>query len=309
VKPVQLRSRDADVEIAPDIGGSIAAFQWRGHDVLRPADRDARNAGNVRQYACYPLVPYSNRIASATLRLRDGTTHNLARNFGDHPHAIHGVGWQRPWSVEIAEPAYALLSLQHNCAHEGAVAWPFSFRATHAMALSSQSRTATLTMTLTLTNVDTRAFPFGLGWHPFFPRNRGTVLGFRAAGVWKTDATRLPTRLVRIPDSMCFDPPRAIDGAVLDHVFTGWDGHASLTQPEHGYRVILEADRSCDHLVVFVPSDRDYFAVEPVTHMTDAFNCYARGDEHTGTRILRPGKAYSCTMRIVVSLHEPPEPS
>ena len=306
---VRLLAGDAYVEIAPDVGGSIAAFRWRGHDVLRPTARGARNTGNVRQFACYPLIPYSNRIANATLRLRDGTTHDLARNFGDHPHAIHGVGWQRAWLVEIAEPAHASLSLQHSGEHEGAAAWPFSFRATQAFALTSQALAATLTMTLTIENVDSRAFPFGLGWHPFFPRHRSTLLGFRAAGVWETDATRLPTRHVRIPNRWRFDPPRALDDATFDHVFTGWDGHASLTQPDHGYRVTLEADPSCDHLVVFVPTDRDDLAVEPVTHMTDAFNRHARGDEWTGTRLLRPEQAYSCTMRIVVSPHAPPESS
>jgi aldose 1-epimerase len=53
--------------------------------------------------------------------------------------------------------------------------------------------------------------------------------------------------------------------------------------------------------VVYVPPDRDFFAVEPVTHMTDAFNRAARGERDTGTRHLAPGASRCCTMRIVAS--------
>jgi aldose 1-epimerase len=57
---------------------------------------------------------------------------------------------------------------------------------------------------------------------------------------------------------------------------------------------------------VFVPPGRDFLAVEPVTHMTDAFNRAARGERDTGTRWLGPGDARSCTMRIVVTAHDSP---
>jgi aldose 1-epimerase len=52
---------------------------------------------------------------------------------------------------------------------------------------------------------------------------------------------------------------------------------------------------------VYTPAERDFFAVEPVTHMTDAFNREARGEPETGTRWIEPGEERSCTMRIVVS--------
>ena len=66
----------------------------------------------------------------------------------------------------------------------------------------------------------------------------------------------------------------------------------------------IAADPACDYLVVFVPSEKSegksYFAVEPVTQMTDAFN-RASEDRDTGTRVLAPGASFSCTMSISVS--------
>ncbi len=93
---VALAAGNARVLVDAAVGGALASFTLGGIDVLRPTPAGARD---VRLHASYPLVPYSNRIAAARLDFA-GRTHALARNFGDHPHAIHGVGWQRPWTVE-----------------------------------------------------------------------------------------------------------------------------------------------------------------------------------------------------------------
>jgi aldose 1-epimerase len=153
---------------------------------------------------------------------------------------------------------------------------------------------------MSITNAGPVAFPFGLGWHPFFPREPATRLGFSAASMWETDATVLPTHESR--GHAPFDPPRAIEGAALDNAFAGWPGEATLEWPASGLGVRLDADRMLDHLVVYIPPGRDFLAVEPVTHMTDAFNRDARGLPHTGTRYLPPGQSRSCTMRIIANL-------
>ena len=300
---VTLTAHDAAVEIAPAVGGAIAAVRWRGHDVLRRTDDDARAAADVRRFACYPLVPYSNRVAHAMLALADGSSFALARNMGDHPHAIHGVGWQRAWSADRLDGTVCL-ALRHEPRDGQAASWPFAFDATQAFTLVANDVTATLTVTMSIVNRDTRAFPFGLGWHPFFPRDASTMLGFRAASMWETDPTCLPTHESRLAASP-FSPPRAIGATTLDNVFTGWDGTATVGWPSSGIQATVRADRMLDHLVVYVPPARDYLAVEPVTHMTDAFNRSARGDARTGTRRLAPGEARSCTMRIVASMQQP----
>lgn len=89
---IELEHGHARVRIAPDLGGSITAFTWRDRPVLRPTPSAALADRNVRLASCYPLVPYSNRIRNARLVFR-GRDYALARNFGAHPHAIHGVGW------------------------------------------------------------------------------------------------------------------------------------------------------------------------------------------------------------------------
>ena len=107
-RTVALAGGDCVLRIAPHIGGAWTSLAWRGQPVLRETPEAAITDGNVRLAACYPLVPYSNRIAGARLR-HAGRDYALAHNFGDQPHAIHGVGWQRAWSVVAATEDRATL--------------------------------------------------------------------------------------------------------------------------------------------------------------------------------------------------------
>ena len=81
-------------------------------------------------------------------------------------------------------------------------------------------------------------------------------------------------------------------------MFTEWRGEASLVDRTRRIVTTIAADSAASFLVVYVPPAREFLAVEPVTHMTDAFNRASRAEPGTGSRILAAGAAFSCTMRI-----------
>jgi len=291
---LDLAAGDARLGLAPGLGGAITRFTWRGRDVLRPS---APDLADVRGTACYPLVPYSNRIRDARLCF-GGRSYTLARNFGDHPHAIHGVGWQRPWRIVARTEDHAALELVHDAADDaGRRAWPWAFRAVQSLDL----RPGGLQVTLLIESRADEPFPFGLGWHPFFPKSARTSLRFAADSVWRNDATQIPVERTTVPPPWRFDTPRPLDDVVLDQVFNDWTGSVALVQPDGGIEVALAADRACGRLVVYAPAQRDFVALEPVTHETDAFNRAADGAVNTGMRILRPGEGFSCTMRLEIA--------
>lgn len=293
---IELRSGALRLTLAPETGGAVAEFEHHGVPILRSTPADAIAAGDVRRFACYPLVPFSNRIAQASLHW-DGATYPLGRFLAEEPHAIHGNGWRHPWRVVAAEASQAQLEFVHDARGMARLEWPFPYRAQQEFVMTSGS----LAMMLAVTNVGATTFPCGLGWHPFFPRNRTTELGFAADGMWETDATKLPQRLRPVAGAAEFSPPRALGDTVLDNCYAGWSPPATIRWPEHAVSVTIDADASCRHLVVYVPPGGDFFAVEPVSHMTDAFNRVAlSGASDTGTRALAPGETFSCTMRVSV---------
>jgi hypothetical protein len=156
-------------------GGAIAALTWRGLDILRPVRDERLGAQHGRAVAAYPLIPYANRINQGRFVL-DGKTYQLALNFGDHPHSLHGNGWMRAWSMAEATPARVRLTLAHRPPHDPASEWPFAYDAEQVFSLTEDR----LSVQLSVRNADTQNFPAGLGLHPYVARTASTILGFTA---------------------------------------------------------------------------------------------------------------------------------
>src|SRR5207249_2390718 len=102
---IALRRGSLSLELLPEIGGSIGAFcleTSRGPvDLLRRATPLAQRERLAGETACFPLVPYSNRVREGVFSFR-GKMHRLKPNMGDHPHPLHGHGWLSPWKVVAA---------------------------------------------------------------------------------------------------------------------------------------------------------------------------------------------------------------
>lgn len=278
-----LQSGDSSLVLAPEVGGAIVGWTLGAAALLRRPLPDAIVAGNVRGLGCFPLVPFSNRIANGRFRW-DGTEYLLDRNFGDHPHTIHGVGWQRPWQVASVGPASATLMLHHDARGAEARGWPFPFAAEQRFTLTENA----LSVALTLRNLHESPAPAGLGFHPYFPRTGAPALRFNAGSVWLSGADSLPAAEVPIPPEWNHAEGKAIGTASLDNCFAGWDGDARIVRSSGEPTIHIQANGVFHHLVVYTPPGQDFFCVEPVSHMTDAINRMTITPGH-GLRILRAG--------------------
>jgi aldose 1-epimerase len=279
---IELQAGRLRCELHPELGGCIAGLWLDGQPVLRSTP--ARELASSRLSGCYPLVPFSNRIAHASL-VWQGTDHPLVRNNGDEPHAIHGVGWQRPWGVLDEDARFAMLAYEHRPDK----AWPFAFDCSHTYRI----KPGVLEMTLAITNQSGEAAPAGLGWHPYFIKRPGSRIAFKAAGRWDMGPDKLPTLRQRSAglDAEC----ASLD---VDHCFDGWDGTVHLRDPVMDVRVRSGLTR----VVVFTNGTRDYIAIEPVSHVNNAVHLYAAGGSASelGLTILQPGQTLMAQMAIEV---------
>ena len=277
---LELRAGALRLALRPDLGGAIAGF-WRGElPVMRSTEPAALE--HARLSGSYPLVPYSNRLGFRRFRWR-GHDHTTEPNFDDNPHSLHGVGWLRAWDVQAAAGREASLRLEHR--PDGH--WPFAFTATQSFALDEGG----LRMTMSIRNDAPEPAPVGLGWHPYFPKRARSRLHIELTDRWESDpATQLPTRRV---------PQPGIDGDVahldFDHCFEGWQGTARLRDE----RLRLTLTSSLPYLVVFTPPMKDYYCVEPVSHVSNAIHM-AEPAAH-GLRTLAPGETFEAWMRVDVS--------
>ncbi|HET8748891.1 MAG TPA: aldose 1-epimerase [Ramlibacter sp.] len=277
---LELRAGRLRCEVMPELGGCIAGLWLDEEPVLR--SMPAAQLASARDAGAYPLVPFSNRIGHASL-VWQGTQHPLVRNDGDAPHAIHGVGWQRPWTVLEADAASAMLS----CEHRPDASWPFAFDCSHTLRLAPTG----LELTLALTNQSDRPAPASLGWHPWLVKRAGSRIAFEAAGRWQPGPDKLPT--VRQAATGLDADCGALD---VDDCYDGWNGIARLRDA----RLQVTVRSGLERLVVFTTPARDAIAVEPVSHVANAVHLYAQGApaQDLGLRVLQPGETMVAQMAI-----------
>lgn len=279
---IELRAGRLRCELHPQLGGAIAGFWLDDQPVLRSTP--AAQLTSARLAGSYPLVPFSNRIGHASL-VWQGTQHPLVRNNGDEPHAIHGVGWQRPWSVLDSDATSAMLAYEHRADPS----WPFAFDCSQSFRLAPDG----LQMTLAMTNQSGQPAPAGLGWHPYFTKRPGSRIALRATGRWEMGPDKLPTQRVPVQgvDADCAS-------LAVDHCFDGWDGMAQLRDEVMKVTVRSELTR----VVVFTNDTRPYVAIEPVSHVNNAVHLYASGvpAQELGLRVLHPGETMLAQMAIEV---------
>jgi aldose 1-epimerase len=264
--------------LLPSIGGSIGGWSIGDQPMLRAATERSLAVEGAFGSGSFPLVPYSNRIAAGKFTWR-GRHYSLARNFLPEPHAIHGVGFDRPWSVMACDDRSASLSLTH-APDSG---WPWPFRACQRYALCDDS----LRIDMEVVNLAPLAVPLAFGHHPYFPRD-GAQLRFKARQVWLSDGEGLPALPVKPFGKYDFSSLRRLSKGGIDHCFAGWDGNAWISWDGAARALEIEASESLRCAVVYIRDGLSGFCFEPVGHLNDALN--RRTD--FGMPVIEPTEAF-----------------
>lgn len=132
--------------VRPADGGRLGSLVVDGRELLVDASPD----GPV-YWGAYPMAPWAGRIRRGTFSFA-GVERHLPITMA--PHAIHGVVYDRPWTVTGAD----------SIAIELDARWPYRGRVTQRFALDADG----LEVSMTLEADEPQ--PVVLGWHPWFRR-------------------------------------------------------------------------------------------------------------------------------------------
>ncbi|WP_236320703.1 aldose 1-epimerase, partial [Pseudomonas canadensis] len=236
---IELQDNLTHLTLAPATGGSIV--NWTvlatGQPLLRYSDAHAINTGLPGKLGCYPLAPWSNRIAKGGFDNPDGWL-ALAPNSLTDPLPIHGSAWQQAWQV-ISQSANEVV-LEVVCDT------PFAYRAEQRFRLEEGE----LSIRLQVTHLAEKPAWHGLGLHPYLPRRPGTRLQAKASQVWMSDTSKLPTGLAPVPPDWNFQVLKHLPEGPVDNGFCHWDGHCRIEQPELGYTLECQATGS-DYFLLY----------------------------------------------------------
>lgn len=177
--------------------------------------------------------------------------------------AIHGDAFQRQRQVTAQHEASVILTLENgDFARFGCGAQ-----------VTYQLTPAALRVHLDLTSRAPVTLPFGLGFHPWFPRNSHTKLHFQATGHWPEDSRHLPstTAPVARPARLNVAKLAALPVEWINAGFAQWAGFARIARGPVSVSVTVKADLST--AILFFPSSAaGFFCFEPVSHPVDAHN-------------------------------------
>jgi aldose 1-epimerase len=261
---IELKDHLTHLTLAPAVGGSLV--NWcvlaSGQPLLRPNDEHALNTGLPGKLGCYPLVPWSNRISHGGFGNPEGWL-ALQPNSATDPLPIHGSAWQQAWQVVSQSAEEVVLALE--------CATPFAYRAEQRFRL----RDGELSIELRVTHLAEQPAWHGLGLHPYFPRRPDTQLQAKAAQVWLSDASKLPTGLAAVPAEWDFGQLKALPEGLVDNGFCQWDGHCRIEQPALGYALECQAT-GADYFLLYCPPGLEFFCIEPVSHPVDAHHLAGR---------------------------------
>lgn len=232
-----LKSGDLEVALAAGAGGRLAHLRCQGVEWL--VDAQAGGAATIA-WGCYPMVPWAGRIRHGRFRF-DGRPHALPVNFGGH--AIHGVGFSRPWQIDRMDAASAMLSL----ALPRDRYWPFGGVARQLIRLQENNLRLSLSV-----QAGEQAMPAVLGWHPWF--RKPDQLLFTPRAMYPRDGEGIAT----LP---CVQP----SPGPWDDCFIA-DAEISLVRA--GQRLRLRSDS--DHWVVYDGAPHAT-CVEPQSGPPDGF--------------------------------------
>jgi aldose 1-epimerase len=211
------------------------------------------------------MVPYAGRIRNGRFTF-DGVDYQMPINFA--PHAIHGKGFEQPWSATPVVVGRDSSSVAMSCALD----WELGGDAYQQIELTERS----LTCTLAVRAAD-RPMPCSLGWHPWFIKPDRADLTFDRM---------YPRDDEYITDGRFVSPPPP---PPWDDCFAGPLNTPGLSIG--GVEVAISSD--CEFWVVYdMPAHAT--CVEPQTALPDAFNLGSIG----GAIRLDPGQELRRSMTI-----------
>jgi aldose 1-epimerase len=295
-----LKNDHWQVGILPETGASIAFGRVRHGDewvdVFRPTpERDYGNSSNTSSFI---MLPWCNRIKNGLLRFK-GDEFRLHTTKDDGT-ARHGDVRNRAWKVDDAGNTHITMTL--NSADFQNINWPFPFSACAEYHLIGEE----FTWRLTLKNEYARPVPGGFGYHPYFvrPESEAPLVQIPCDKQFDLVDFMAEGEPVPITSELDFRRLRALDDHELNHLLTDRRGHlpVRISYPDRAIELRMLSDPLFEHILIYAPSGKPYFAVEPMTNASDGFNLFDQGLPGSGVFILSPGEERSGTVILQANM-------
>ena len=235
-------------------------------------------------YASSILFPFANRIKDGEYTFNN-ETFSFPVNEPGNNNALHGLVFDKTFEIvkqEVTEHQ-ASLTLVYNETLESK-----GFPYTYNIQLEYILKDTTLDLNVSITNTDTKAFPFTLGWHPYFVSKNlyESSLNFDSNKQLILDERCITTGTKTIENSSVFN----IEDKKLDDCFILNSNEIQFNTPD--YKVLINSNSKESFLQIYTPPRANTIAIEPTTGVSDSFN------NKMGLQILNVSETYHLNWNI-----------
>lgn len=268
---IELASGDDRVVVDDAHGGRLASLYIGGAERLVEASDDPLGWGS------YVMIPWAGRVACARI---DEPAVALEPNHGEH--AIHGVTYDLPWTVDrsAANAVELLCTLPTS-------RWPLGGVAAQRITLTRGCLDLEVQVQAGKTQM-----PVAIGWHPWFrrPAKGDMTVVVASRTVLETTNDLIPTgEVVNVNRRLDLQRGARLGRRRIDHAYVDVKEPVKVQWPD--LRLSMELPVSPATVVVYTPDHA--VCVEPQTAWPDPFAHV----ERSGVRLLGPREIFSVNTR------------
>lgn len=269
-------------EVAPSQGGRVTNLVIENIPIItEPDDIDYADS-----YAASVLFPFPNRIEDGVYNFNN-VDYVLTCNQTKEHNALHGLIYNQAFDVveriQNKEKAEVKLDYVSDGSFEG---FPFKFKVELTYELCSNE----FSCQIKVTNTDAYAFPFALGWHPYFSTSekKTSTLQFKSKNQLINNHRNIPVEVKSHLETVSLNFDESFDDC-----FELASNEVLFQTPD--YSLTIKLNNTSNYLQIYTPKGKNVIAIEP---MTAPANCFNNG---LGLKILEAGASHTETWMLIIN--------
>lgn len=262
-------------------GGSIKELKLNNKYVIK----EISSFEYKGSYASSILFPFANRIENGTYLFEDKEYHLKCNDNGKN--ALHGLVYNKEFKIveKIKNKNFATIIISYYETNNQ-IGFPFTYHIQLTYTLFENE----ISLSVEIENTDAKAFPFTLGWHPYFFSDDlpNSTLTFKSDHKIKFNKNLITKSILDIQRKENLK----IGNSVLDDCFILNSNIVAFKTPS--YKIEVTSDQAENYLQLYTPKGLPIIAIELMTGISNSHN------NKIGLQVLEAKKTHSLNWNIKI---------
>ncbi|NMH88823.1 aldose 1-epimerase [Flavivirga algicola] len=281
---VEIENSESQVygKIHLNSGASLQELTLNGHAIIK----DLSPLTYANTYASSILFPFANRIKDGAYTFNDNEF-QFETNQKEENNALHGLVYNKTFQIIDQKTNHdtASILLEYN-ETDLSIGFPY----TYTMQLEYVFTLSNLNLNVSVKNTDSKAFPFTLGWHPYFLSDNlfNSSLNFNSTKKIVLGERNITTGIEDFELKEAFN----IEDKQLDDCWVLDSNEVTFNTPK--YQLIIGSSAENNYLQAYTPPKSNTIAIEPTTGVSDSFN------NNIGLEVLDANNTYNINWSLKI---------